>query len=265
MRTAEKGFILLRYAIVRPPGDNFAQGLTTAQLGAPDLARALLQHEAYCQALESCGVELIRLLPDLQHPDSTFVEDTAVLTNRSAILARPGAASRRGEVDGVREAIERFYSSIHQIAAPGSLDGGDVCDAGSRVFIGISHRTNEEGARQLTQWLADDGFTSSLIDIRGMSSILHLKSGIAYLDNRNLVVMEELADREEFAGYNVIRVPTEEAYACNCVLVNGRVLMPAGFPRLRDELAGRGYKPLPLEMSEFRKMDGGPSCLSLRF
>ncbi|HEY4960647.1 MAG TPA: arginine deiminase family protein [Terriglobales bacterium] len=231
----------------------------------PDLSAALSQHEAYCRALESCGLQLIRLPADLQHPDSTFVEDTAILTSRSAILTRPGAASRLGEVTGVRETIDRFYSSIHQIAAPGTLDGGDICEAGSHFFIGISHRTNQEGARQLSQWLAADGFTSSMIDIRDQRSILHLKSGIAYLDKNDLVVMEELASREEFSGYNRIRPLPEESYACNCVLVNDRVLVPAGFPRLQEVLSLLGYKPLPLDMSEFRKMDGGLSCLSLRF
>jgi dimethylargininase len=248
-RFQSKGFDLFRHAIVRALGDNFAEGLSNAGLGKPNVPMALLQYEAYCRALEGCGLEPIRLPADLQHPDSTFVEDTAVLTSRSAILARPGAASRQGEVANIRGMIERFYSSIH----------------GSHFFIGISRRTNEDGARQLSHWLAADGFTSCMVDIRGVGSILHLKSGIAYLDNHNLVVMEELADREEFSAYKLIRVAPEESYACNCVLVNDRVLMPAGFPLLQQDLARRGYQPLPLEMSEFRKMDGGLSCLSLRF
>ncbi|HEY4933570.1 MAG TPA: arginine deiminase family protein [Terriglobales bacterium] len=256
---------MFKHAIVRCPGENFAEGLTTATLGEPDLHLALLQHEAYCQALRSCGLELIRLPAHLQYPDSTFVEDTAVLNGKSAVLTRPGAASRSGEGAAIRETIERFYSSIREIAAPGTLDGGDVCEAGSHYFIGISHRTNEAGARQLSQWLAADGFTSSPVDIRDVNSILHLKSGIAYLDSNDLIVMKELAGREEFSGYNLFRVPTEESYACNCVLVNGRVLMPAGFPRLQEDLSRGGYQPLPLDMSEFRKMDGGLSCLSLRF
>ncbi len=256
---------MFRHAIVRQPGMNFAEGLTTAELGAPDVSLALAQHEAYCSALEECGLELLRLPPDLQHPDSTFVEDAAVLTIRSAILTRPGADSRLGEVAAIGEAIQPFYSVIHEIQAPGTLDGGDICEAGSHFFIGISHRTNEEGARQLSKFLPGEGFTSSTVDIRGMQSILHLKSGIAYLDNNVLVVMDELAGREEFRGYELIRVASDESYACNCVLVNGRVLVPAGFPRLHDELTRRGYLPLVLDMSEFRKMDGGLSCLSLRF
>jgi dimethylargininase len=256
---------LFRHAIVRQPGMNFAEGLTTAELGAPEVRLALAQHEAYCRALEDCGLELLLLPPDLQHPDSTFVEDAAVLTSRSAILTRPGADSRLGEVRAIGEAIQPFYSVIHEIQAPGTLDGGDICEAGSHFFIGISHRTNEEGARQLGKFLNAEGFTTSTVDIRGMQTILHLKSGIAYLDNNVLVVMDALAGREEFRGYDRIRVASDESYACNCVLVNDRVLVPSGFPRLHDDLTRRGYLPLVLDMSEYRKMDGGLSCLSLRF
>jgi dimethylargininase len=256
---------MLQHAVVRAPGANFADGLTTAQLEPPDLAVALRQHDAYCRALETCGLTLHRLDADLLHPDSTFVEDTAVLTARSAILGRPGAASRRGEVAGIRETLQGFYPVLRAIEAPGTLDGGDICEAGTHFFIGISHRTNEEGARQLSYILAEDGFTSSTVDIREMNSILHLKSGIAYLNHSDLVIMDELAAREEFAGYNLLKVSADEGYSCNCVMVNDRVLVPAGHPRLQVELATRGYDSLPLEMSEFRKMDGGLSCLSLRF
>ncbi len=256
---------MFRHAIVRTPGENFADGLTTVDFGKPDFPKVRAQHAAYCDALEQCGLRVARLDADLDHPDSTFVEDTAVLTAKSAILARPGAPSRIGEVAGIRECIERFYATLHKIESPGTLDGGDVCEAGSHFFIGLSHRTNEEGARQLAQFLAAEDYTSSVIDIRNMTSILHLKSGIAYLDDNNLVVMEELADKREFAGYNLVRVPPEQTYACNCVLVNDRVLLPSGFSRLKAALIGLGYKPLLLDMSEFRKMDGGLSCLSLRF
>ena len=256
---------MFRNAIVRTPGENFADGLTTADLGKPDFSRVMIQHAAYCDALEECGLELVHLDADLAHPDSTFVEDAAVLTKNSAILARPGAASRIGEVAGIRESVEGFYSTIHEIKSPGTLDGGDVCEAGSHFFIGISQRTNEDGARQLADFLRAESYTSSLLDIRNITSILHLKSGIAYLDDNNLVVMEELADREEFAGYELLRVPAEESYACNCILVNDRVLLPAGFPWIEEALTRLGYRPLQLDMSEFRKMDGGLSCLSLRF
>jgi dimethylargininase len=187
------------------------------------------------------------------------------LTSETAILACPGAPSRLGEVAEIRDTIAKFYDRVGTIEPPGTLDGGDICEAGSHFFVGISLRTNEDGARQFGRMVAAEGFTSSTIDIRGMRSILHLKSGIAFLDNNNLVVMQELAGREEFAGYNLIVVPPEESYACNCVLVNERVLVPAGYPQVESELASHGYKTLALDMSEFRKMDGGLSCLSLRF
>ena len=256
---------MFRRAIVRPPAENFADGLTTAELGKPDFALALAQHEAYCRALEECGLELFRLPADPKHPDATFVEDTALLAGRSAILCRPGAPSRSGEVEGVRESVQNYLPVVHEIVDPGTLDGGDICEAGSHFFIGLSRRTNEAGARQLTRFLAADGYTSSIVDIRAMQSILHLKSGIAYLGSNTLVVMEAMAGREEFAGYELIPVTAEESYACNCVQANDRVLVPAGFPQVTAALERRGYKTHVLDMSEFRKMDGGLSCLSLRF
>lgn len=256
---------MFKNAIVRLPGENFDAGLTTVSLGKPEFARVLEQHRAYCAALEACGLKLTMLEADLRHPDSTFVEDTAIVTEKGAILMRPGAPSRAGEVEAIRPALEQFYPVMPTIEAPGTVDGGDICEAGTHFFLGLSHRTNEEGARQLGAHLAALGYTSSTVDVRGMTTILHLKSGIAYIGENTLVVMEEMADWPTFAGYELVRVGAEESYAANCVRVNQRVLIPAGYPKLTAELAARGFAPLPLEMSEFRKMDGGLSCLSLRF
>src|ERR1044071_1868170 len=149
-------------AIVRPPGANYATGLTTVDLGAPDLERAVEQHEAYCRALESCGLELLRLPADEQHPDSTFVEDTAILTARGAVIPRPGAASRLDELDSIIPILRRHFTDLRFIDAPGTLDGGDVCDAGEHFFIGISRRKNERGAKQLAGLLHSFGYSSSL-------------------------------------------------------------------------------------------------------
>lgn len=252
-------------AIVRIPGSNFADGLTTVELGVPDFKGVLDQHGRYCEALQHCGLSITTLAPDLNHPDSTFVEDTAVLTERGAILTRPGAASREGEVSAIRGTISSFFATTSSIEAPGTVDGGDICEAEDHFFIGLSHRTNEEGARQLAVHLAAQGYTSSEIDVRGMTTILHLKSGISYIGDNMLVVMEEMADDERFRKYELIRVSARESYAANCVRVNDRVLIAAGYPRLRSELVARGFNPLILDMSEFQKMDGGLSCLSLRF
>jgi dimethylargininase len=252
-------------AIVRVPGRNFDQGLSTGQLGVPRFEQVLLQHARYCDALRECGLNITTLEPDLEHADSTFVEDTAVLTARSAILARPGARSREGEVTAMRPTLRSFFADTVEIEAPGTLDGGDICEAEDHFFIGLSHRTNEEGVRQLAAHLARVGFSSAMVDVRGMNSILHLKSGISYVGNNTLVVIDELAGHEVFAGYDLLRVASQESYAANCVRVNERVLVAAGYPRFTAELSARGFHPLELEMSEFQKMDGGLSCLSLRF
>jgi dimethylargininase len=256
---------VFKHAIVRLPETNFAQGLTTVQRGAPLFDKVLQQHARYCDALRKCGLKVTTLDADLHHPDSTFVEDTAVLTARSAILARPGARSRQGEVAEIRPALQSFFPGMLEIEAPGMLDGGDICEADDRFFLGLSQRTNEEGARQLAAHLAREGYASAVIDVRGMNSILHLKSGISYIGENTLVVMEELAELELFKGYERVRVSEQESYAANCVRVNERVLVAAGYPLLTTELKARGFYPLELEMSEFQKMDGGLSCLSLRF
>jgi dimethylargininase len=256
---------MFRNAIVRPPGASFAEGLTTADLGAPIYEKAREQHERYCEALQQCGVTLTRLEADLRYPDSTFVEDTAILTDRCAILTRPGAISRQGEVSSIKEALARFYSSFHAITSPGTLDGGDIYEAGNHFFIGISERTNEEGARQLAGFLAQEGYTSTFVDIRGIKDILHLKSGIAYLGDKRLVLIDALAEHEAFRGYDVVRVEPAENYAANCVRVNDYVLLAAGYPTLQATVRSFGYPVIALEMSEFQKMDGGLSCLSLRF
>ena len=257
--------MLFTHAIVRRPGEHFAEGLTSFKGAPADYKKALEQHEAYCAALERCGLAVARLEPDLAYPDSTFVEDVAVLTKNSAIITRPGARSREGEVDGIRAPLKKFFQAFHEIRAPGMLDGGDICEAGKHFFIGVSRRTNEDGAKQLAAFPAQDGFTTSFVDIRPMKSILHLKSGIAYVGDGKLVVMEELAGREEFRGYELIRVARDESYAANCVRVNGYILIPAGFPKIARELIAQGFRVLELEVSEFQKMDGGLSCLSLRF
>ncbi|MDX6386123.1 MAG: dimethylargininase [Blastocatellia bacterium] len=262
-------------AIVCPPSSNFAAGLTTATLGAPDHKLALAQHEAYCAALEQCGLALIRLAADCEFPDSTFVEDTAIVTERGAIITRPGAPSRAGEVESMRRLLSEHFPSLQAIRSPGTLDGGDVCEAGDHFFIGISDRTNESGAEQLAEALKSFGYTSSFVDIRrnrpvpavpGVSlEILHLKSGIAYLGENRLAVIDSLASNQQFSAYELVRVEDSEAYAANCVRVNDNVLVAASSPMFESRLRDFDYRTIALDMSEFQKMDGGLSCLSVRW
>ena len=252
-------------AIVRRPGRSFASGLTSVDLGAPVLELALEQHESYCRALEDCGVSLIRLDPDDRYPDSTFVEDTAVLTPRGAVITRPGAASRVGETVEIERVLREYYPALFTIHEPGTVDGGDICEANDRFFIGVSRRTNEAGARQFAAFVAEFGYTSTLIDIRDVGSILHLKSGLAYLSGNRMLVIDELQKLNELSEFELIGVDAAEAYAANCLVVNQRVLVAEGFPRLLGRLQELDYETVVLDMSEFQKMDGGLSCLSLRF
>ena len=266
-------------AIVRPPAPNFAEGLTTASLGAPDYQRAMKQHEAYCAALKRCGLTLIRLDADPNYPDSCFVEDTAVIIPEFAfqcarvpmptrvVLTRPGAASRLGEAAHMSSALRQIVPefAVEQIQPRGTLDGGDVCEAGEHYFIGVSARTNENGAEQLAQFVTAHGYTVGFIDIRKSDSLLHLKSGLAYLGDNRVVVTEALAGLKEFDDYEVVPVPPGAEYAANCVRVNDYVLVAAGYDDFGQQLTRLGYRTIALDMSEFQKMDGGLSCLSLRW
>lgn len=252
-------------AIVRAPSENFADGLTSVDLGVPVFETALVQHKAYCEALVRCCLSVIELEPDAEYPDSTFVEDTAILTERCAVITRPGAASRSGEIVSMTATLAQYYDKLDAVEPPGTIDGGDVCQIENHFLIGISDRTNEEGAHQLSRFLQAAGFTSSHVDIRGTDGLLHLKSGVSYLGENRVLVTDTLASEKELEGFELVTVPEGEEYAANCIRVNDYVIFAAGFPKLRNALEGLGYNIIELEMSEFQKMDGGLSCLSLRF
>lgn len=252
-------------AIVRIPARNFSEGITSVRLGAPVFEDVLAQHAAYCDALAALEIDVVVLDADERFPDSTFVEDTAVVTPRGAMLTRPGAPSRDGEVDAIASAIAGYFDPLERIEAPGTLDGGDICEAGDHFYIGISRRTNLDGAGQLAEFLRALGYETSFVDIRDATSILHLKSGFAYLGGGTFLAIDEIVPRLDMARGDVIAVPEGEEYGANCVLVNGAVLMASGHPKLELLLTRRGYRTVALDMSEFKKMDGGLSCLSLRF
>jgi dimethylargininase len=248
-------------AIVRGVPETLHAGITSADLGKPDHTQAVAQHLRYIQALGECGLEVTALDSEEQNPDSVFIEDTAVVTARCAILARPGAESRRGEVHGVGEALSGRYESTERIIEPGTLDGGDVLQVGDHFYIGLTSRTNLDGASQLAEILQGHGYRASLVESR---EYLHLKSGVSYLGNDVLVVAGELASEGKFRGFDKIVVGTHEEYSANCIRVNEHVIVPAGFERTKAQVAARGFGLIELEMSEFRKVDGGLSCLSLR-
>jgi dimethylargininase len=253
-------------AIVRLPGLNFPRGLTMSDgLSPPDIRTALEQHATYCRALAACGVEVTVMAADERYPDGTFVEDTFVIADRVAIATRPGAETRAGEVAAVAAVLTQFRPHLERIDSPGTVDGGDVCQVEDHFLIGVSARTNEAGAAQLAAILARHGYTSSKIDIRDHASLLHLKSGIAYLGDRRFLVAPGFPSLAKIASGDRIEVERGESYAANCVRVNDEVLVADGFPHVAAALADLRYRVRLLGMSEFAKMDGGLSCLSLRF
>jgi dimethylargininase len=165
----------------------------------------------------------------------------------------------------MESALGSWFPELDRLTPPGTLDGGDVCEAGDHFFIGVSQRTNKEGAAQLAAWLAARGFGSSLIDVRDLSGMLHLKTGLSWLGGRRLLAWRALARQELLRDWEVIEMPEGEEYAANCIRVNGTVLVAEGFPRTAALLRDRGDDVMPVDMSEYRKMDGGLSCLSVRW
>ncbi len=248
-------------AIVRTPGTSFSQGLSSSNLGTPDYQLCLKQHQAYIKALKKCGLEVIELEAEEDFPDSTFVEDTAIVTEKCAIITHPGHKTRRGEVFSIEKELKK-HRPIETIKNPGTLDGGDIMQVENHFYIGLSDRTNKEGANQLTSFLNKYGYTASTIDVK---DILHLKSGVNYIGDGIIVLMESLKDLKEVASYEKIVITSEETYASNCVRINDCIVMAKGFPDTKRKLSATPYKIIELDMSEFEKMDGGLSCLSLRF
>ncbi|KTC79521.1 NG,NG-dimethylarginine dimethylaminohydrolase [Legionella cherrii] len=255
---------MFHQAIVRTPSSNMIHGLTsTLDLGRPDYIKALEQHQNYMNALIQCGLEVTALPAADDFPDSCFVEDPALLTDKVAILTRPGALSRQGEVDLIKPCIQTFYKGrIHQIEAPGTLEAGDVMQIEDVFYIGISQRTNLEGARQLTSLLAQYGYKSVLIELK---KFLHLKTGVSSLGNGYLLVHGELVNHPAFKSFKQLVVSDNEAYAANCIRVNNSVIMPQGFHQTTEMVRNLGFQVVTVDVSEFRKIDGGLSCLSLRF
>ena len=237
-------------------------GISTAGLGLPDYDLACRQHADYVAALENCGLVVTVLPPDQEFPDSTFVEDTAVMLPNAVILTRPGALSRRGEVLEIRPTLEALVENISVIQSPGTLEGGDVMMVDTHFYIGLSERTNEAGARQMITILESYGLTGSMV---ALDEMLHLKSGVSYIESDNLLAYGEFIGRSEFKQFDTLQVSVGEAYAANSLWVNGTVLVPQGYPDTANAIESRGYTVGVLNVSEFQKLDGGLSCLSLRF
>ncbi len=249
------------HALTRRPGPDLVAGLTSANLGAPDLALALAQHESYVQVLRGMGLA-VEVLPALNgHPDACFVEDTAVIVPELAVITRPGAPTRRGETDSIAVALAA-HRPLVCIDAPGTLDGGDVLVAGRTCWIGLSARTNEAGAGQLATLLEGCGYACFLVPV---GAGLHLKSSVNHLGDRRLLMTGHFAGLDCFADWDRIIVPAGEEYACNTLWINGNLLVPDHHPATAAKLDELGLPLIALDTSEIKKLDGGLTCLSLRF
>jgi len=250
-------------AIVRKPCHNMVHGLTrSTHLGTPDFSRACEQHAAYIEALQYCGLEVLVLEADEAFADSVFVEDTALLTPAGVIITRPGTTSRCSEVLAIRKTLSHYFSDIHNIASPGTIEAGDIMAADGHYFIGLSERTNPEGAAQMIAILKAMGFGASTVSF---NEVLHLKTGVNYLESNILLVSGEFCSRAEFRTFEQIEISPEEDYATNSVWINDVVLVPAGFPQTAAAIRTCGFEVLEVDVSEYQKLDGGLSCLSLRF
>ena len=250
------------HALDRTPGRSLVAGITTADLGQPDHGMALKQHAAYIQALEGCGFQVRVLDASEAYPDSTFIEDVALLTPQCAILLNPGAPSRKGETAGMDKVLGEYFPQVHRIEEPATVEGGDILQVEDHFTIGLTERTNRMGAEKVIEILERSGLSGSVVPVQDM---LHLKTGIASLSRHLVIADQALLAHPAFQDFPTLRVNPEEAYAANCLEINGTVLLPAGFPRTRRLLQDAGYDVAAVDVTEFRKLDGGLSCLSLRF
>lgn len=224
-----------------------------------DVAAAARQHADYENALRSLGCDVRQLAGLPEHPDSVFIEDTAIVLDECAVVTRPGAESRRGEVPDVAEALRPMRRLFH-IEPPGTLDGGDVLRVGKRVYVGASSRSNEDGARQLADAIASFGYAVKRVAMR---DCLHLKSAVSVLPDDRLLLDPRRVDAAAFDGARVMHVHPVEPEAANVLAVQGAILVPASAPRTRDLLEAAGYRTIAVDASELAKAEGGLTCCSL--
>lgn len=190
------------------------------------------------------------------------MEDVALLAMPIAILTLPGAVTRKGEVAFMKATLESRFEKVYELQEPCNLEAGDVMQIGKHFFIGLSDRTNLEGAEQVIRWLSEAGYTGSVVEMKDM---LHLKTGVNALSDDYLLVAGEFIGHPEFNKYQQIIIPDEEAYAANSLMVNDVVIVPDGHPKTIVLLEQHGFKVVVTPVSEFQKVDGGLSCLSLRY
>ena len=248
-------------ALVRRPSAAVTEGLRGGSGPDPDPELFARQHETYVRALEDLGLAVVILPEDARFPDSVFVEDTALCFPTFAVICRPGAASRAGEEDSIRDALSTWYSDIEQLPR-GHVDGGDVLWTGREVIVGVSSRTDSEGAQALVDLLEQRGMRARTAPTP--DGVLHFKSDAASLDEHTILATARLAESGVFSDYTVVTVPAGEEAAANAVRIGDTVMLPSGYPATHQLLIDSGYSVTAVDNSEPAAIDGGLSCMSLR-
>jgi dimethylargininase len=250
-------------ALVRAPAPSVVHGLRALDRGAPDFSLVQAEHEAYVEALEAAGVRVQRLPALEAFPDSLFVEDPALVFHEGAIALRPGAPTRFGETAAILPTLRARFRSVIELPGPGHADGGDVLVTPDAVMIGLSDRTDAEGARALVAALAQLGKTGLVVSTP--PGVLHFKSDCSLLDGQTILSTPRLAASGVFGGYRVILTADGEEAAANALRINDVVLLGEGFPRTAETLAKAGYVTRLLKTTEIAKIDAGLCCMSLRW
>ena len=251
------------HAITRAPAPSVIRGLRAVDTGTPDLALMQRHHADYVAALRATGAEVIELPPLPDYPDALFVEDTALCLREGAVVMRPGAPSRAGEAAEMAPTLRDLYDEVVEIAGPGTIEGGDILTTEHEILVGRSARTDAAGIAELAGLVARWGY--KLREVITPPGVLHFKTDCSLLDAETILSTTRLAASGCFEGYRVLHIPEGEEAAANTIRFNDVVLMPAGFPRTAEMLQGAGYDLREIGNSECAKLDGGMSCLSLRF
>lgn len=247
-------------ALVRRPGPALADGLITHIERTPvDGALALRQWQGYVDALRAEGWETIEVPPADDCPDAVFVEDTVVVYGDLAVIARPGADPRKPEVAGTEESLRGLGYRMAWIEAPGTLDGGDVLKHDGTVWVGVGGRTDEAGADQLARHLAP--FGAEVVPVP-VSRVLHLKSGVTALPDGTVIGCEPLVD-DPSIWPSFLAVPEPEGSHV-VLLDDATVLMSTGAPRTRELFESRGLRVVAVDISEYERLEGCVTCLSVR-
>ncbi|MDN5787668.1 dimethylarginine dimethylaminohydrolase family protein [Pseudorhodobacter sp.] len=252
------------HAITRKPAPSITKGLRAIDIGTPDLDLMQGHHADYIAALRRTGAEVIELPALNAFPDSVFVEDTALCLPQGAVIMRPGAPSRLGEAAEMAPHLATLYREVRHISGADSfIEGGDILTTEREILVGRSARTNAAGVAELKTLVADWGHT--LREVSTPPGVLHFKTDCSLLDGETILSTERLAASGCFPGYRVIHTAEGEDACANAIRFNDLVIMPAGFPKTRDLLDKAGFKVVEVGNSECAKLDGGMSCLSLRF